>query len=156
MAEENQDLLQECLVNTIVSELGRARSMDYEGEVERIQCKQFVLDAVALAGNIRQSISHYKFENMLGSDLEHESVVLKMANFNRYTIIDSMTGARLRASAEPKADENGRIGEVLCIVYPAFVRKATLAAEKVVLVKPTIVVKFDQKIARRGRAQAAN
>ncbi|OQU95465.1 hypothetical protein CLAIMM_01667 [Cladophialophora immunda] len=106
-------------------------------------CRQIVKEAADLANNIRQSTAEYEFDFTVDSQLIEEKV-------KDFMIIDCDTGSTLGYSAVPVAGPGGRVGHVLFLVYPAFVRKSADSSKRIVLVKPTIVVKFDQPV-RRGK-----
>ncbi|KIW81061.1 hypothetical protein Z517_04084 [Fonsecaea pedrosoi CBS 271.37] len=107
-------------------------------------CRQIVQEAGDLAENIRHSMSQFDFE----FELDHP--VIKAEQVKDFTIIDSRTGSILSSSAIPVVGSAGRVGEFQVLVYPAFVRRSTESRKKIVLVKPTIVVEFDQPV-RRGK-----
>ncbi|KIY00569.1 uncharacterized protein Z520_03232 [Fonsecaea multimorphosa CBS 102226] len=113
-------------------------------------CREIVKEAADLANNIRQSMAEYAFDFRVGSAVLFEE---KVKNF---TVIDCGTGSTLSSSAVPIPGPDGRVGEILFLVYPAFVRKSTGSSKEIVLVKPTILVKFDQPVPRGKRSKSSH
>ena len=130
--------------------LAAIRDMECSGGAEQMQCRQFVNEAADLAKNIRQSMAQYDFEYDITPGLSNEDVALAANDLKKYKIIDSRTGSLLRSSASPIAGPDGRVGEALFVVHPAFVRNATDSSQKIVLVKSTIVARFDEPVPARG------
>ncbi|KAK4937982.1 hypothetical protein LTR10_021471 [Elasticomyces elasticus] len=136
---------------TIRSSFMSVRSMDVDTRPGAGTCDRIVADAADLAGNVRQTIAMYEFDPDPWASAQVEIGVLKLEDWKKYKIIDSRTGQAVRSSAIPTADGNGRVGEILFVVHPAFVRKPTKTAAAIILVKPTIAVKFDHAIPRGGK-----
>jgi hypothetical protein len=125
--------------------------MQYETENEQKQCREIVNEAAALANHIRESTAEYDFEFDFSLFEEPKQMEVNLEDLKNYKIVDSSTGALIRSSAIPRAEKDGRVGEVLFVVWPAFVRRARKSAEMIRLVKSTIVVRFDHPIARGGK-----
>lgn len=138
---------------TIMKCLVDLRRMDFQGGIEQGQCRQFVQDAADLANNIRQSTNQYEFDFDSAIRGSQGDGGFKQEDLKKYKIVDSMTGYLLRSSARPVTAPDGRVGKVIFVVHPAFVRKSTTSSQEIVLVKATIVVKFDHPIPRQGRGK---
>ncbi|KAI1618642.1 hypothetical protein EDD37DRAFT_677723 [Exophiala viscosa] len=136
---------------TIQTSFKAVRSMDMDTRTGKSTCNHLVADTADLAGHIRQSMTMYDFGDDPYEITKAVNGVLKLENWKNFKIIDSRTGQALRSSAVPVADENGRVGKILFVVHPAFIRKPTKTAAAIILVKPTIAVKFDHAIPRGGK-----
>lgn len=128
--------------------------MELQGSVEASQCRQFVQEAADLADNIRQSLELYDFEYPLQTSHGTQKI-LRLDDLKLYQVVDIGTGAPLRSTASPIPGPDGRVAEVLLVVHPAFVRKATESRSKIVLVKPKIVARFDRPVPRGAKGKAS-
>jgi hypothetical protein len=115
------------------------------------KAKQFVTEATELAKAIRETWKLYEFRTELDTSIENANCRVKSGDLERYEVIDSQTGAPLASSSAPIADEDGNVGRVLMVQFPGFVRKGMDASEDLILIKPTIVVKFDQPVPRKRK-----
>ena len=138
-----------------MSLLKQLKGTDCQDGADHDQCHQIVAEAADLDNNFRLSAADYRFHFHYGYGATSDDQVLKAENLKESKIIDCKTGAPLRSSAKPIAGGDGRVGEVLFVVHPAFIRKSSESSQKIVLVKPTIVVKFDQPVPRGGKGAAA-
>ena len=141
-----ETMIMRCLVDL--------KDMDYQGGTEQSQCHQFVRAAADLASNMRQSMALYDFEFEFEPSFGVENKVLKLDDLKKHKVVDSRTGSQLRSSATPVQGLNSRVGEVLFVVHPAFVRKATDTSQKIVLAKSTIMVRFDRPVPQGGRTRS--
>ncbi|OAP59952.1 hypothetical protein AYL99_04954 [Fonsecaea erecta] len=112
-------------------------------------CHQIVQEVGDLANNIRQSMAEYEFVVV-------DPREIKGAEVKYFTVIDSRTGFALSSSAVPIAGPGGRVGSIWFQIYPAFVRKATESSKRIVLVKPTVVVKFDHPVPRGKKSKSSH
>jgi len=119
----------------------------------QLEHPQFVREAAELAISIRESTLIYHFEALCDKTAT-EGRVFFLDDLKKYIIIDSKTGSALRPSAVPIAGPGGRVGEFLFTVRPALMRQATGPKEKIVLVKATVVVKFDHPVKQASMMQA--
>jgi hypothetical protein len=128
------------------------RGMEVRSGVDRVQCRQFIEEAADLSKHIRQSMTQYDFEWDIAPQGLETTQAVTADQLKQVKIIDSRTGSLLRSSASPIAGPDGRVGELLFVVYPAFVRRATESSQKIVLTRATVVVKFDQPVPRKGKS----
>ena len=148
--QESMNRIQQDILTCIVG----TRHKSQQDGVEESQCHQLVSEAATLANNIRLSLSLYSFEPESGPIKDAADQVLRLDNIKYFRIVDSRTGSALSSSAAPIADGHGRVGKVVCVVFPGFRRKSTAAGETIALAKPTIVVKFDHPVPRSGKVKA--
>ncbi len=116
-----------------------------EGQVQR---HPLVLEAAELATDIKESMLIYGFEDSLEPPNGNGVRVITIHDLKNCIVIDSRTGQALYSSANPVTGPGGRVGEVLFCLFPAFVRISADGNKKIVLVKATVVVKFDQPVPR--------
>ncbi len=114
-------------------------------------CLDFVSDAELLADKIRLCTNEYETVFPFSYNEAPEQRVMYEGNLDEYDIIDGATGTKLRQATKPIAASDGRVGEMVCVVYPAFVRKASNSKARTQLCKATIVVAFDCAIPRGGK-----
>lgn len=72
---------------------------------------------------------------------------------NHYKLVDVGTGQDIRSSSSFHADEDGKIGTMLGVIFPALVREATESAEEIELEKATVLLKTDRPIIKCGRGK---
>lgn len=116
-------------------------------------CHKFVQSASTLAHEIRLSSTSYHYSHdvdryKLTDESDYVMLKAEMANFN---VINAETGSKIRASSRVEADANGRVGIKLCSVIPSLVRVRQDKEKDLVLVKGTIVVKFDRDLELKSR-----
>lgn len=61
------------------------------------------------------------------------------------------TGKILRPDSVLKVNDEGRIGEEMLIVTPSLIRDEKEKGTSQLLVKPSVLVKLDEPMGRRGR-----
>ncbi|KIW19846.1 hypothetical protein PV08_00421 [Exophiala spinifera] len=125
------------------------QDVEMEDELHKI-----VSMAADLAKNIRINMAEYAFDFPLDAECGAEERVMMADDMKNYSIIDSNTGFPLRASSKVIADQGGRVGEKLSLIFPGLVRRDTQQDKRIELCKPVIVVKFDHTIPRGGKPKA--
>lgn len=100
-------------------------------------------DAADLAKNIRLSQANYQY---VGSCKTGETLFLD--EVRRFKIIDQTSAQPVRNSDTMTGRQDGRIGEKLCVVQPALVRKGKNGGRDITLVKATILCNFDHPVVR--------
>ena len=107
-------------------------------------------EAADLAKNMRIAPSTYVFASDydIGGPLSLDDSV-------KFKIIDQATAQHLRSSDLMKATPDGRVGQKLCVIHPGLVRKGQNDGREIVLVKPTILCKFDHHLGRRRKIKQA-
>jgi hypothetical protein len=114
-------------------------------------CEDFLLEAAKLAEGISHSTNSYEFIKAFATDApgEHRFILAKdLKNFN---VIDSRTGSGLRPQSKPIADSTGKVGEMVCNVFPSLKRHDNTSKGDIVLCKATIVAHFDHPIPPVGK-----
>jgi hypothetical protein len=153
-------LLLACFFNDQTGD-ARGQLLEMAREVEtadtRRRVTEIVDNAAQLAGDIRHSRGIYDNGMVLNSNWVPGRRILHLDNMYEYTIIDSSTGAPITTPAKVEADRTERVSDIPFVVFPAFIKQASEKEENM-LVKPTVVVKFDHPVrkaekgkARRGR-----
>ena len=66
-------------------------------------------------------------------------------------MIDLTTAKVIRPDSVLKIAEDGRIGEEMLVVSPALVRDQKDGPAKVMVCKPTVLVRLDEPMGRRSR-----
>lgn len=66
-------------------------------------------------------------------------------------MMDLMTHKVIRPDSVLKVAEDGRIGEEVLVVSPALVRDQKEGKGKVMVCKPTVLVKLDEPMGKRSR-----
>lgn len=67
------------------------------------------------------------------------------------SLVDIATNKILRPDSILKVNEEGRIGEEMLIVTPSLLRTEKEKGTSHLLVKPSVLVKLDEPMGRRGR-----
>jgi hypothetical protein len=130
---------------------GVGNSLDKNSKVASKSCTALINDAAELAFNIKTSPHLYVFEPSCDpAELETGQVVYT-STMEKYNIIDSRTGFPPRGNAKPHADHTGRVGEVIRIIFPQLEQLVPGKDENLILVKSTVVVKFDKSIPRNRK-----
>lgn len=113
------------------------------------ECYALLQESHKFAEGIRLSTSSYGFR--MPSETDHSIMLAK--HLTNYNVVDSRTGATLRPQSKPIEDRDGRVGEVVCDVFPAFFRRKDASCDEVELCKGTLVVHFDHPVPPVGRKQ---
>ncbi|KAJ9499740.1 hypothetical protein LTR99_000371 [Exophiala xenobiotica] len=114
-------------------------------------CTDFVSDAALLADKIRLCTNEYETVFPFSYNEAPEQRVIYEHGLEEHDIIDGVTGMKLRHASKPIAASDGRVGEMVCVVYPGFVRKASNSKARAQLCKATVVVAFDHAVPRVGK-----
>lgn len=115
------------------------------------ELRDIFTEAAELAKNIRLStaVYEYRYSCKMGEAL----FLHEIQDFN---VLDRSTAQLLRSSDMIQAGPDSRIGEKLCMIHPAFVRKGKNGGRDITLVKATILCGFDQPIHRRRTKKATS
>nr|KAK5442175.1 hypothetical protein LTR18_006028 [Exophiala xenobiotica] len=114
-------------------------------------CTDFVSDAALLADKVRLCTNEYETVFPFSYNEAPEQRVIYEHGLEEHDIIDGATGMKLRHASKPIAASDGRVGEMVCVVYPGFVRKASNSKARALLCKATVVVAFDHAVPRVGK-----
>ncbi len=131
------------------------RPLEHQAQIAHKECRGIVADVGELGSSIRQSIDTYEFERPFDFAGPVEKRALQVGDLQKYKVMDERTGSMLPSSVTPRTGPDGRVGEVIFVVHPEFIRISGKTQEKIILAKSTIVVKFDQEVPRRGQGKAS-
>lgn len=116
----------------------------------RQDLRKLFSEAADLATNIRLSPATYLFACNYG-----EGNPLYLGENRAFKIINQASGQPIRSSDVFKSNQDGKIGEKLCLIHPALVRKGKESGRDVNLVKATMLCSFDYLMARRRKTKDA-
>ena len=110
--------------------------------------RKLFTEAADLATNIRLSPTTYLFSS------EHDlGEPLFTGDIQGLKIINQASGQPIRSLDIIEATQDGKIGEKLCVVHPALVRKGKESGDDITLVKPTVLCNFDCPVTRRKKTK---
>ena len=124
-------------------------------EEEMKEVKSMVMDAWDLAKNIRESTGRFEWKADFQAGDTSRGKIMRFKDLKSYDVIDVSTGQPVRASSIKQLEAGAKIGEKLCTVRPALVRKGKSEDEDLLLLKATIMVEFDRE-ARQEKKKAAH
>jgi hypothetical protein len=104
-----------------------------------------------LATDIRLSPKIYWFQFPFQPIEKSELRKLHSADLDRFDVLDQASGMLLKPAHVFKEAADGTIGEILCVIFPAFVRKTKENRPDIVLVKATILAGLHAPVQRAGR-----
>lgn len=100
------------------------------------------------------SLSSYRFQCDFFPNSPIDSRTLWHDSVNKYKFIDVKTGQDIRGSSSFQRGEDGKVGTMLCVIFPALVREKTENSEEIELQKATVLLEPQFPLIRRGRAKA--
>ncbi len=105
-------------------------------------------EAANLAKNIRLSPAAYQYQICcnIGGPLFGQQM-------DGFKAIDQATSQLIRPSDVFKATQDGRVGEMLCVIQPGLVREGQNGGRNITLVKATVLCRFDHPVVRRRKAK---
>jgi hypothetical protein len=79
---------------------------------------------------------------------------LHLDNTDESTIINSSTGALIPTPAKVETERTGRVGDIVFVVFPAFIKQALEKEKENMLVQPAVVAKFDHPVRRAEKGKS--
>lgn len=116
---------------------------------------QVVKPAINLANAIRVSTTDYQLFSHLFARHPGHPYAIGRNEIQHHQMIDNATQKIIRPDSNVKIADDGKIGEEMFAVSPGLVRSHREGADRVVLCKPTILVKLDEPMGKRGRGAKA-
>lgn len=149
---EEQDNQAQLVSRTLHSALSHliSRSPDTEEGWEDLHT-QVILPAVQLSTKLRLSTADYQLTSHIFHRDPSQSASVFVFEIKSSSMIDITTHKILRPDSVLKVAEDGRIGEEKLVVAPALLRLHKDGKGKVLVCKPTILVKLDEPMGKRGR-----
>ncbi len=123
---------------------------------EGFDCKglqDITTTAAKLASKIATASDRYSMKYSFRPSHSTEARQLYTNMLGDYSLIDIETGQTVTSAFTITSRKDGRVGEMLAVILPALerVQEDVMA---VIVVKSTILVRFDQPVQRKGRAKA--
>ena len=115
------------------------------------KCHEIVQLASRLAVSINSSPSTYRFRYPFVSDDEPEILALFEGEVGIFKVTESVNGHPVRNASMLTADDNGKIGEKLCVIYPSLIRVGHNGAADLTIEKAAILVMLDHPQSRTGQ-----
>ena len=146
---EQGETLAKSLYSALAHMLGGADATVSDEGWEELH-KQVVLPAINLATAIRISMVDYHFISRLFRKAPEKANAIYHNEIQHYQLIDSATHKIIRPDSAIKIASDGRIGSELLVVSPALMRQKD-EGHKIIVSKPTIVIKLDQPMEKRNK-----
>ena len=112
--------------------------------------KQIILPAIELATAMRLSTTDYEVVSRNGGDRD-DQVIVHHNEIPHYQMVDNASHKIVRPDSALRLGEEGRIGTELLTVTPALMRTKNDGVHRVVISKPTILVKLDEPMGKRSK-----
>lgn len=113
------------------------------------ELRKFFAEAADLAKNVRLSPATYYYQCRCNVGASFFG-----PGNHDFKIIDQASAQLVRTSDTFKVTtRDGRIGEMLCVVQPALVRKGKNGGRDITLVKATILCNLDHPVVRRKKTK---
>ena len=113
--------------------------------------KQIILPATDLATMMRLSMTDYEVVSRMVETKPDDEVVVHHSEIQHYQMVDCATHKIIRPDSVLKIGEEGRVGRELLTVTPALMRTRNDGVHRVVICKPTILVKLDEPMGKRSK-----
>jgi len=113
--------------------------------------KQVILPAIKLATKLRLSTADYRLISHIFHKDSNRNGSVFVYEIKDARMMDIMTHKPIRPDSVLKVAEDGRIGEEKLVVSPALLRVQKDGKGKVLICKPTILVKLDEPMGKRSR-----
>ena len=112
---------------------------------------QIVRPAIKLANTIRVSTTDYQLlSHLFARPPSHPNAVYRN-EIQHYQMMDNATHKIIRPDSNLRTADDGKIGEEMFLVSSGLARSHRNGIERVVLCKPTILVKLDEPMGKRAR-----
>lgn len=112
---------------------------------------QIILPAIHLSTKLRLSTADYKLIPHIFHRDPTQAATVFMFEIKNSCMIDISTHKILRPDSVLKVAPDGRIGEEKLVVSPALLRVHGDGKGRVLVCKPTVLVKLDEPMGKRGR-----
>ncbi|KAL9131975.1 MAG: hypothetical protein Q9175_006635 [Cornicularia normoerica] len=113
--------------------------------------QQITLPTIALATALRLSTTDYRLIFHPVTRDPSKSTTAHHYEIQNTSMIDIATHKIIRPDSVLKIGEDGRIGEKMLVVSPAVVRDQKDGNGRVMVCKPTVLVKLDEPMGKRSR-----
>ena len=113
--------------------------------------QQIILPAMHLANQLRLATTDYRLIFRPFTRDPSRSSTAYHHEIPNSSMVDVATHKIIRPDSVLKIGEDGRIGEEMLVVSPALVRDPKEGKGKVLVCKPTVLVKLDEPMGKRGR-----
>ncbi|KAL9130080.1 MAG: hypothetical protein Q9217_001639 [Psora testacea] len=148
---EEQNGQAEAFAQSLHSTLSTMLSTSEENENWKELHKKIIKPAIRLANAIRVSTTDYQLFSHLFARPHGQPHAIHRNEIQHYQMMDNTTHKVIRPDSNLKTAPDGKIGEEMFVVSPGMVRSQRDGVDKVVLCKPTILVKLDEPMGKRGR-----
>lgn len=113
---------------------------------------QIILPAIQLSTKLRLSTADYRLtSHIFHRDPSQSAASVFVFEIKSATMIDITTHKVIRPDSVLKVADDGRIGEEKLVVSPALLRLHRVGKGKVLVCKPTMLVKLDEPMGKRSR-----
>lgn len=140
----------------LLSALKPIMQTDQISESDESSAREIIKATSELATNLNLAGDDYQFPTVYNSRNMPEVMRLSEEALTRFHVIDSRTGLPLRSSAKIVPASDGRVGEIVFLVFPGLDRIGTKTKAAATLCKPTIVVKFDNEVLGAGKRKGSD
>lgn len=113
--------------------------------------REIVIPAIQLATKLRLSTADYRLISHIFAKDSARATTVFVYEIKDSSMIDIMTHKVIRPDSVLKVAQDGQIGEEMLIVSPALLRVQKDGKGKVLICKPTILVKLDEPMGKRRR-----
>ena len=147
-AEEQQRQAQ--LVSQTLQEALASLVSESFGSWEEIH-KQIVLPAIQLSTKLRLSTSDYLLTSRRFVKDSGPGSSVFVYEVKDSSMIDITTQKMIRPDSNLKIAEDGRIGQEMLVLAPAVLREQKGGKSRILVSKPTVLVKLDEPMGKRSR-----
>ena len=113
--------------------------------------EQIVVPTIQLATSMRLSTNDYNVSSQLFARSPGQDVVAYHQEVRNANMIDIATHKAIRPNSKLKIAEDGRIGIEMLVVSPALLRVQSVGHGKIMICKPTVLVKLDEPMVKKNR-----
>ena len=117
--------------------------------------KQFVLPAIQLSVKLRLSTTDYRLASRRFAKESGQGANVFVHEIKDSSTIDIATQKIIRPDSNLKVADDGRIGQEMLVLTPALLRDQKGGISRILICKPTILVKLDEPMGKRSRGVRA-
>ena len=145
---KEQNRAGEAFAETLASTLSIVLSSSIDSKELHVRIIQ---PAIRLANAIRVSTTDYQLFAHLFARPSGQPNAVNRNEIQHYQMMDNATHKVIRPDSNLRMADDGKIGEEMFVVSPGLARSHKNGIGRIVLCKPTILVKLDEPMGKRAR-----
>lgn len=117
--------------------------------------QQIILPAIQLSVKMRLSTTDYRLASRRFAKESGQGSKIFVYEVKDSSMIDITTQKIIRPDSNLKVADDGRIGQEMLVITPALLRDQKDGRSRILICKPTVLVKLDEPMGKRSRGMRA-